>query len=136
MEPIRRALLSVTDKSGLVEFGDSWPSAAWKSCDRRHRQNAAGQRRSRDGGVGFHRLPGNAGRPAQDPAPQDSRGILGRRTWIPPRADGQPEHKPIDLVLVNFYQFEKAVAHPGCTLADAIENIDIGGPTLFGRGQN
>ena len=37
----------------------------------------------------------------------------------------------IDLVVVNLYQFEKAVATPGCTLEDAIENIDIGGPTLL-----
>jgi len=37
----------------------------------------------------------------------------------------------IDLVVVNLYQFEKAVAKPGCTLEDAIENIDIGGPTLL-----
>ena len=34
-------------------------------------------------------------------------------------------------MVVNLYQFEKAVAQPGCTLADAIENIDIGGPTLL-----
>jgi phosphoribosylaminoimidazolecarboxamide formyltransferase/IMP cyclohydrolase len=38
---------------------------------------------------------------------------------------------PIDLVVVNLYQFEKTVAKPGCTLEDAIENIDIGGPTLL-----
>jgi phosphoribosylaminoimidazolecarboxamide formyltransferase/IMP cyclohydrolase len=35
------------------------------------------------------------------------------------------------LVVVNLYQFENAVAKPGCTLEDAIENIDIGGPTLL-----
>ena len=39
--------------------------------------------------------------------------------------------KPIDLVVVNLYQFEQAVAKPGCTLEDAIENIDIGGPTML-----
>jgi phosphoribosylaminoimidazolecarboxamide formyltransferase/IMP cyclohydrolase len=38
---------------------------------------------------------------------------------------------PIDLVVVNLYQFDKAVAKPGCTLEDAIENIDIGGPTML-----
>ena len=37
----------------------------------------------------------------------------------------------IDLVVVNLYQFEKAVNRPGCTLENAIENIDIGGPTLL-----
>lgn len=39
--------------------------------------------------------------------------------------------KPIDIVAVNLYAFGKTVAVPGCTLADAIENIDIGGPTLL-----
>ena len=38
---------------------------------------------------------------------------------------------PIDLVVVNLYQFEQAVAKPGCTLEDAIENIDIGGPAML-----
>jgi phosphoribosylaminoimidazolecarboxamide formyltransferase/IMP cyclohydrolase len=39
--------------------------------------------------------------------------------------------KPIDIVAVNLYAFAQTVAKPGCTLADAIENIDIGGPTLL-----
>jgi phosphoribosylaminoimidazolecarboxamide formyltransferase/IMP cyclohydrolase len=38
---------------------------------------------------------------------------------------------PIDMVVVNLYAFEKTVAKPGVSLADAIENIDIGGPTLL-----
>ncbi|NVJ11710.1 bifunctional phosphoribosylaminoimidazolecarboxamide formyltransferase/IMP cyclohydrolase, partial [Myxococcus sp. AM001] len=56
-------------------------------------------------------------------------GILGRRA-----IDGavMDEHgiKPIDLVAVNLYPFAATVAKPGCDLADAIENIDIGGPTM------
>ena len=39
--------------------------------------------------------------------------------------------KPIDMIVVNLYQFEKTVAKPGVTLADAIENIDIGGPSML-----
>lgn len=39
--------------------------------------------------------------------------------------------KNIDLVAVNLYAFEKTIADPGCSLGDAIENIDIGGPTLL-----
>jgi len=39
--------------------------------------------------------------------------------------------KPIDLVAVNLYAFEKTVQNPACALADAIENIDIGGPTIL-----
>ncbi len=41
------------------------------------------------------------------------------------------KYLPIDLVVVNLYQFEQAVAKPGCTLEDAIENIDIGGPAML-----
>ena len=39
--------------------------------------------------------------------------------------------EPIDLVVVNLYPFEKTVAKPDCTLEEAIENIDIGGPTML-----
>jgi phosphoribosylaminoimidazolecarboxamide formyltransferase/IMP cyclohydrolase len=39
--------------------------------------------------------------------------------------------EPIDMVVVNLYAFEQTVARPGCTLEEAIENIDIGGPTLI-----
>ena len=39
--------------------------------------------------------------------------------------------KPIDMIVVNLYPFEKTVARPGCTFAEAIENIDIGGPTML-----
>jgi len=39
--------------------------------------------------------------------------------------------EPIDLVVVNLYPFEKTVAKPDCTLDEAIENIDIGGPTML-----
>ena len=43
---------------------------------------------------------------------------------------GHHGFEPIDLVVVNFYPFEQTVANAGVTLEDAIENIDIGGPTL------
>ena len=39
--------------------------------------------------------------------------------------------EPIDLAVVNLYPFTQTIAKPGCTLADAIENIDIGGPTML-----
>jgi len=42
--------------------------------------------------------------------------------------------KPIDMVVINLYRFEDTVAKPGCTLEEAIENIDIGGPTMVARG--
>jgi phosphoribosylaminoimidazolecarboxamide formyltransferase/IMP cyclohydrolase len=58
-------------------------------------------------------------------------GILARRDEPShQRQMGYHAIEPIDLVVVNFYPFEKTVARPGVTLEDAIENIDIGGPTL------
>ena len=59
-------------------------------------------------------------------------GILGRRD-LASHQEQMARHgiQPIDLVVVNLYQFEQTVAKPGCTLEDAIENIDIGGPTML-----
>ena len=58
-------------------------------------------------------------------------GILARRD-LPAHAAALAKHgiPPIDLVVVNLYPFRETVAKPGCTLDDAIENIDIGGPTM------
>jgi phosphoribosylaminoimidazolecarboxamide formyltransferase/IMP cyclohydrolase len=59
-------------------------------------------------------------------------GLLGRRQ--DPRHREQMralDIEPIDLLVVNLYAFEKTVAKPGCTLEEAIENIDIGGPALL-----
>jgi phosphoribosylaminoimidazolecarboxamide formyltransferase/IMP cyclohydrolase len=59
-------------------------------------------------------------------------GILGRRDLESHLQQMVQHHiSPIDLVVVNLYQFEKTVAKPGCTLEEAVENIDIGGPTLL-----
>jgi phosphoribosylaminoimidazolecarboxamide formyltransferase / IMP cyclohydrolase len=59
-------------------------------------------------------------------------GILGRRD-LPAHQEQMAKYgiQPIDLVVVNLYQFEQAVAQPGCTVDDAIENIDIGGPAML-----
>ena len=58
-------------------------------------------------------------------------GLLARRD-LPPHMTALHEHaiEPIDLLIVNLYPFEATVAKPGCTLEDAIENIDIGGPAM------
>jgi phosphoribosylaminoimidazolecarboxamide formyltransferase/IMP cyclohydrolase len=57
---------------------------------------------------------------------------LGRRQDARHREQMQAlDIEPIDLLVVNLYAFEKTVARPGCTLEEAIENIDIGGPALL-----
>ncbi len=59
-------------------------------------------------------------------------GILAQKQ-NPDHLRQMAEHglQPIDLVAVNLYAFEKTVANPDCSLGDAIENIDIGGPTML-----
>jgi phosphoribosylaminoimidazolecarboxamide formyltransferase/IMP cyclohydrolase len=59
-------------------------------------------------------------------------GILAQR-GNPAHVAQMQQHglKPIDLIAVNLYAFDKTVADPGCTLGHAIENIDIGGPTML-----
>ncbi|MFV8783468.1 bifunctional phosphoribosylaminoimidazolecarboxamide formyltransferase/IMP cyclohydrolase [Microbulbifer sp. SA54] len=127
---IRRALISVSDKSGIVDFA--------------RELSAMGVEILSTGGT--YRQLGEAGIPVVEvsdytgfPEMMDGRvktlhpkvhgGILGRR--------GQDdavmsEHgiKPIDMVVVNLYPFKATVADPNCDLPTAIENIDIGGPTM------
>ena len=64
--------------------------------------------------------------------PQVFGGILGARgSETHMEQLKQHDIRPIDIVVVNLYQFEEAIAKPGCTFAQAIENIDIGGPSLI-----
>jgi phosphoribosylaminoimidazolecarboxamide formyltransferase/IMP cyclohydrolase len=133
MTPIRRALLSVTDKTGLVEFA---------------RQLAAqGIELISTGGTA--RLLREAGIPVRDVAEVTGfpEMLGGRVKTMHPRITGgilairsNPEHMqaladhgiaPIDLVVVNLYAFEATATRPGVTLEEMIENIDIGGPTMI-----
>src|SRR6185369_13292643 len=126
----RRALLSVSDKTGLVEFARALA--------------ALGVELLSTGGT--HRLLKDKGVPAKEvsevtgfPEIMDGRvktlhpkihgGILGRR-GIDDAVMQQHGITPIDLVVVNLYPFAQTVARPGCTRDDAIENIDIGGPAM------
>jgi phosphoribosylaminoimidazolecarboxamide formyltransferase/IMP cyclohydrolase len=128
--PVRRALISVSDKTGIVEFARAL--------------SAHGTELLSTGGT--YKLLIAEGIPATEvsdytgfPEMMDGRvktlhpkihgGVLGRR-GIDDSVMTEHGIKPIDLVIVNLYPFAAAVAKPGCSLADAIENIDIGGPTM------
>ncbi|QJD30341.1 bifunctional phosphoribosylaminoimidazolecarboxamide formyltransferase/IMP cyclohydrolase [Methylococcus geothermalis] len=128
---IARALVSVSDKTGCVEF-----------C---RRLAAAGVEIISSGGTA--RLLAEHGIPAIEvgdytgfPEMMDGRlktlhpkvhgGILGRR-GLDEAVMAEHGIRPIDLVVVNLYPFEQTVAKPGCDLETAIENIDIGGPALI-----
>ena len=133
MEPIRRALLSVTDKSGLVEFGEFLAERGVEILS-----TGGTAKMLRESGVPVVEVSDFTGFPemldgrVKTLHPKVHGGILGRRD-LASHQEQMAAHGivPIDLVVVNLYQFEKAVAKPGCTLEDAIENIDIGGPTLL-----
>ena len=126
------ALISVSDKTGIVEFAQSL--------------NALGIRLLSTGGTA--KLLADAGLPVTEVAeltgfpemldgrvktlhPKVHGGLLARRD-VPEHMAALKVHgiETIDLLVVNLYPFEQTVAKPGCTLEDAIENIDIGGPAM------
>jgi phosphoribosylaminoimidazolecarboxamide formyltransferase/IMP cyclohydrolase len=133
MKPISRALMSVTDKGGLLEFAQFLAKYQVEILS-----TGGTAKMLREGGVKVVEVSDYTGFPemldgrVKTLHPKIHGGILGRRD-LPAHLEQMAAQKiqPIDLVVVNLYQFEKAVAQPGCTLEDAIENIDIGGPTLL-----
>jgi phosphoribosylaminoimidazolecarboxamide formyltransferase/IMP cyclohydrolase len=130
--PIARALLSVSDKTGLVEFARGLADAgvALLSTGGTAKALAAA-------GLDVTEIDAYTGFPemldgrVKTLHPKVHAGILARRDSgehaATLAAHGIP---PIDLVVVNLYPFRETIARAGCTLAEAIENIDIGGPTL------
>ncbi|MGK3272511.1 bifunctional phosphoribosylaminoimidazolecarboxamide formyltransferase/IMP cyclohydrolase [Comamonas kerstersii] len=127
-----KALLSVSDKTGIVEFAQAL--------------HAMGIQLLSTGGTA--KLLADKGLPVTEVAevtqfpemldgrvktlhPKVHGGLLARRD-LPEHMAALKEHgiETIDLLVVNLYPFEATVAKEGCTLADAIENIDIGGPAM------
>jgi phosphoribosylaminoimidazolecarboxamide formyltransferase / IMP cyclohydrolase len=133
MKPITRALISVTDKSGLPEFARFLVEHHIEILS-----TGGTAKLLRDHGIAVVEVSDFTGFPemldgrVKTLHPKIHGGILGRRD-LSSHQEQMAQHgiKPIDLVVVNLYQFEQTVAKPGCTLEDAIENIDIGGPTLL-----
>jgi phosphoribosylaminoimidazolecarboxamide formyltransferase/IMP cyclohydrolase len=133
LKPISRALMSVTDKSGLAEFAKFLAGYQIEILS-----TGGTAKLLRENGVPVVEVSEFTGFPemldgrVKTLNPKIHGGILGRRD-LASHLEQMAAHgiKPIDLVVVNLYQFEQAIAKPGCTLEDAIENIDIGGPTLL-----
>lgn len=133
MRKITRALMSVTDKSGLQDFA--------RGLGRYHIEilsTGGTAKMLREAGLQVREVSDFTGFPemldgrVKTLHPKIHGGILGRRD-LPDHVAQMKKHDilPIDLVVVNLYQFEQAVAKPGCTLEEAIENIDIGGPAML-----
>ena len=128
--PIRRALISVSDKTGIVEFAQA---LADRGVDILSTGGTA--RLLAEQGIKVTEVSDHTGFPEMMDGrvktlhPKIHGGVLGRRGTDDAVMD---EHgiAPIDMVVVNLYPFAATVANPDCTLEDAVENIDIGGPTM------
>ncbi|HEY0263317.1 MAG TPA: bifunctional phosphoribosylaminoimidazolecarboxamide formyltransferase/IMP cyclohydrolase [Granulicella sp.] len=130
--PIRRALLSVTNKTGLVEFAQALASFGVELVSTGGTAKAL-----RDAGLAVRDISDLTGFPEM---------LDGRVKTLHPKVHGgilhirnNAEHvaavtehgiEPIDMVVVNLYAFEKTSRKPGVSFAEVIENIDIGGPSM------
>jgi phosphoribosylaminoimidazolecarboxamide formyltransferase/IMP cyclohydrolase len=133
MAVIKRALVSVSDKNGIVEFARELSSYGVEILSTGGTASLL-----RDQGVAVIEVSDYTGYPemldgrVKTLHPKVHGGLLGVRD-NPQHVAKMAEHdiQPIDMVVVNLYPFEATVAKADCTLADAIENIDIGGPTML-----
>ena len=132
LKPIRRALLSVTDKTGLVEFARALASFGVDLVS-----TGGTARALRDAGLAVQDISELTGFPEM---------LDGRVKTLHPKVHGgilhirdNPAHQaavtahgivPIDMVVVNLYAFEKTASKPGVAFHEIVENIDIGGPSM------
>jgi phosphoribosylaminoimidazolecarboxamide formyltransferase / IMP cyclohydrolase len=133
MAKIQRALISVSEKTGLVDFAKELHALGIEIV------STGGTARSlKDAGIPVVEISQFTGFPEM---------LDGRVKTLHPKVHGgllylrgNPDHEaqaarhgiqPIDLVVVNLYPFEKTIARPDVSLHDAIENIDIGGPSML-----
>lgn len=133
MGKVTRALISVSHKEGIIDFARELAKLNIEILS-----TGGTAKLLRDGGVPVKDVSEFTGFPemldgrVKTLHPKVHGGLLGRRS--------NPDHvrqmkqygiEPIDLVVVNLYPFEQTIAKAGCTLGEAIENIDIGGPTML-----
>lgn len=129
-----RALISVYDKSGVVEFAKKLAGAGYELIS----TGGTHQTLSQEGGLEVLQVSVVTGSPeilggrVKTLHPVIHAGLLARRDSPEHQAE-LAEHKitPIDLVAVNLYPFVATINKPGVTLDEALENIDIGGPTML-----
>jgi phosphoribosylaminoimidazolecarboxamide formyltransferase/IMP cyclohydrolase len=128
--PVRRALISVSDKTGIVEFARELAALKVEILS-----TGGTYKLLKDNGVAAIEVADYTGFPEMMDGrvktlhPKIHGGILGRRAQDH-AVMTQHGIQPIDLVAVNLYPFAATVARPECRLDEAIENIDIGGPTM------
>jgi phosphoribosylaminoimidazolecarboxamide formyltransferase/IMP cyclohydrolase len=133
MRKIERALISLTDKSGIEDFARQLEEMGVEILS-----TGGTAKKMRESGIKVKDVSEFTGFPemldgrVKTLHPKVHGGILAQKT-NPDHLAQMEKHglQPIDLVAVNLYAFEKTIADPNCTLANAIENIDIGGPTML-----
>jgi phosphoribosylaminoimidazolecarboxamide formyltransferase/IMP cyclohydrolase len=132
LRPVRRALLSVTDKTGLVEFASALASHGVELVS-----TGGTARALRDAGLAVKDISELTGFPemldgrVKTLHPKVHGGILHiRDNSVHQAAIAEHGIAPIDMVVVNLYAFEKTAAKPGVDFHEIIENIDIGGPSM------
>ena len=130
---IQRAVLSVTDKSGIVEFARELSNLGVELIS-----TGGTAKLLRDSGIAVKDISELTGFPemldgrVKTLHPKVHGGILHRRQ-DPAHRDAVAQHgiEPIDMVVVNLYAFEKTAGRPGVQFDELIENIDIGGPSMI-----
>jgi len=133
MSKIRRAILSVTDKTGLVDFARKLSTLGIELIS-----TGGTAKLLRDSGIAVKDISELTGFPemldgrVKTLHPKVHGGILHRRE-DPAHQTAVAEHgiQPIDMVVVNLYAFEKTAAKPGVHFEELVENIDIGGPSMI-----
>ena len=129
--PVRRALLSVSDKTGLVELARRLAAKGVELLS-----TGGSARTLREAGIAVTEVSDITGFPeimdgrVKTLHPKVHGALLGRR-GTDDAVMAELGIAPIDLLVLNLYPFEATVAKPDCTLEQAIENIDIGGPAML-----
>ena len=133
MAGIKRALISVSDKTGVVDVAKGLEALGAEILSTGGTAKAL-----RDAGVKVTDVAAYTGSPeilegrVKTLHPKIHGGLLGRRS-VPAHVEQMTQYGigPIDVVVVNLYPFEATIARPNCHFDDAIENIDIGGPSML-----
>ena len=130
LKKVSRALISVSDKNGIVDFAQALQELNIELLStggtfRLLKENNISVTEVSD----YTNFPEMMDGRVKTLHPKVHGGILGRR-GVDDEVMEEHSIKPIDMVVVNLYPFASTVSDPTCTLPDAIENIDIGGPTM------
>ncbi len=130
---MKQALISVSDKTGVVELAQGLASLGYRILS-----TGGTAKLLADNGIAVTEVAAYTGFPeildgrVKTLNPRVHAGLLARRD-LPDHMSAMAQHgiDPIDILCVNLYPFEQTVARPECTFDEAIENIDIGGPAML-----